>query len=127
MKNSNCLLKTSPKISKIIEFDKNEIDNPIHYHPLKLAYMDRINFIIDYIKKNYTPINIEIAEFGCAQANMSLLLAQEGYETFAIDIDEEFIEYSKKKYEFGKITWICSNIEDLSIEKTFFDDKYNIK
>jgi len=119
MKNSNLLHSASKKITKIIEFDKMEIDNPVYYHPQKLAYMDRINYIINYIKKIYIPTNTRIAEFGCAQANMSLLLAQEGYETYAIDIEKEFLEYSKLKYEYGKITWILSNVEELSLEKKF--------
>lgn len=122
MKNSiNLVPKPSMKIARIMEFDRMEIDNPIFFHPISLQYFDRINFITSYIKKKYSPKNTKVAEFGCAQANMSLLLSEEGYDTYAIDIDNDFLEYSKLKYEFGNISWICSNIEDLSMQKNFFD------
>jgi len=52
---------------------------------------------------------------------MSLILAEMRYKVFAIDIRENFLEYSKLKYEKGDIEWICSNIEMCKFEEEYFD------
>jgi len=94
--------------------DKAEIDNPDEYSLSKINYINRINMVISIIKKHFEPsLNIKIADFGCAQGNISLMLAEMGYKVFAIDMRQDFLEYSKLKYEKGDIEWICSNIEDI--------------
>ena len=92
------------KYNKILSNDKIEIDNPDKYHPRRLLYIDRIITIIEKIKKKFPiPDDIKIGEFGCAQGNMSLILAEIGYKVFEIDISTSFLEYSKLKYEMGDI------------------------
>jgi len=68
---------------------------------------------LEIIKKKYPLANqTTIGEFGCAQANLSLILAELGYEVFAIDREMKFLEYSKLKYQKGNIKWIHGQIDD---------------
>jgi len=115
-------LGSNSKYNLIAEFDKTEIDNPNAYSLSKINYRNRINKVISIIEKRFKPSqNIKIADFGCAQGNISLMLAEMGYKVFAIDIREDFLEYSKLKYEKGDIEWIVLNIEDCEFDEKFFD------
>jgi 2-polyprenyl-3-methyl-5-hydroxy-6-metoxy-1,4-benzoquinol methylase len=64
---------------------------------------------------------VTVGEFGCAQANMSLLLAESGYEVYAIDVNLSFLEYSRLKWEKGDIKWILGNIDNLAIPELSLD------
>lgn len=110
------------KYQKILNYDRNEIDNPDKYNPLRLMYIDRIRTVISIIRKNFTASKeIKIGDFGCAQGNTSLTLAELGYKVYATDINPVFIEYSKMKYEKGEIEWIVGNIDDLGLPANFLD------
>jgi SAM-dependent methyltransferase len=106
----------------ILNCDKMEIDNPNRHYFLRLSYLDRIQTIIREIKKRAPdPTIVTVAEFGCAQGNMSLLLAEAGYRTIAIDIDPLFLEYSKRKHERGDVQWIKSGIDQLRLPENSLD------
>jgi 2-polyprenyl-3-methyl-5-hydroxy-6-metoxy-1,4-benzoquinol methylase len=113
MKNSFDLAKNiSNRFTNLLEADQREIDNPDPYRPACRNYMDRIETIVAMVKK-LNPPGASVAEIGCAQGNMSLLLAEKGYRVQAIDINPEFLEYSKLKYERGDMTWLHSNLEEI--------------
>lgn len=113
MKNSLSITAELPKrFEKIYRYDGLEIDNPDSYHHLRLAYIDRIRNVISIIRRECpTDASTAIGEFGCAQGNMSLMLAEDGYKVYAIDIDTTFIEYSKLKYEKGDVTWLNKDFD----------------
>jgi 2-polyprenyl-3-methyl-5-hydroxy-6-metoxy-1,4-benzoquinol methylase len=117
MKNSYSLEKLAPEhLKKIMQYDHAEIDNPKPHAINKLNYWDRIQTVIDLIEKNYpNPTGIHIAELGCAQGNMSLLLAEKGYGVTAVDQNEKFLEYSRLKYEKGDLQWIQANFSEANI------------
>lgn len=125
MRNSYSLgINLEKTFRSIMQYDKNEIDNPDEYSLSKINYMNRINKVISVIKKHFEPsLNIKIADFGCAQGNISLILAEMGYKVFAVDMRQDFLEYSKLKYEKGEIEWICLNIENIKdcYKNEFFD------
>jgi len=123
MKNSNLFpVEMRRRFDNIIKYDLQEIDNVDSNSLSKINYINRLNKIIRIIKKHIPPSrHIKIADFGCGQGNLSLSLAELGYKVYAIDMREEFLEYSKAKYEKGEIEWIQSNIEDCNFEKEFFD------
>ena len=114
MKNSFDLSKTLPdQFSGLLQADHLEIDNPDPYRPACRNYMDRIETVIALVEKVAVPGGA-VAEIGCAQGNMSLLLAERGYRVQAVDINPTFLEYSKLKYERGEMNWLHSNLEDIS-------------
>src|SRR5579859_4816014 len=119
MKNSFELTKTlSERFSTLLQVDQREIDNPDPYKPACRNYMDRIEKVVDLVARR-VPLGRTVAEIGCAQGNMSLLLAERGYKVQAIDLNPEFLNYSRMKYEKGDIEWVHSNLEDLEKDVRF--------
>ena len=99
------------KYSKIAQYDAIEIDNSNEYSINKIAYLNRLNKLaglIDLLTERKGPSNV--LDIGCAQGNLSLLLAEKGYIVDALDLRPEYIEYSKLKYEKGDIRWLNVNI-----------------
>ncbi len=123
MKNSYDLERElDVKYQNILDHDKVEIDNPDKYHRRRLHYLDRLRTIVSIITKMFpVPDQIKIGDFGCAQGNVSLILAELGYRVFAIDINPTFIEYSKIKYEKGQIEWIVGDIQSLDFPLNMLD------
>lgn len=115
-------LRDNSLYNSIAEFDKAEIDNRDDYSLSKINYMNRIGKVISIIEKHFEPSqSIKIADFGCAQGNISLMLAEMDYKVFVVDIRKDFLDYAKLKYEKGNIEWICSNIEMCKFEEEYFD------
>src|SRR3989338_7188720 len=109
------------RYSMIANFDALEIDCPDAYSIRKVSYMARLNSIIALIDKHFSRGKIlTILDIGCAQGNLALILAEKGHKVVAVDIRNDFIEYSKFKYERGDIKWICSNIEDCNFGNDLF-------
>jgi len=110
------------KYDKILNYDKQEIDNPDKYHPVRLLYLDRIRTIISIIQRKFPePGIIRIGDIACAQGNIGLILAELGYQVFSVDINPTFIEYSKMKYEKGKMEWMVGNIDCLDFPENMLD------
>jgi 2-polyprenyl-3-methyl-5-hydroxy-6-metoxy-1,4-benzoquinol methylase len=109
-------LEIEEKHKEIFDFDKNEIDNPNPYNPARLKYLDRIRTIV-FLALKYP--NGKVCDVGCAQGNISLTLGELGCDVTAVDINPDYIEYSKMKYEFGNVDWVTGNIEELEFQETF--------
>ena len=60
-----------------------------------------------------------ILDIGVAQGNLSLLLAEAGFEVVAIDLRSEFLEYARKKYEKGTIFFQTMSFEDMQFQEEF--------
>lgn len=123
MKNSYDLEgQIDAKYQMLLNYDKREIDNPDKYQPCGFYYLDKLKTVISIIKREFpAPDQVRIGDFACAQGNISLILAESGYEMSAIDINPTFIEYSKMKYEKGKIEWIVGSIESLNFPAEILD------
>ena len=110
----------SEKFRKLIEADKREIDNSILFHHGRLNYVDRLNKMTEVLLKKYGGIlGVRVADVGCCQANLSMLLAEKGFDVTAIDINPDFLEYAKMKYEKGNIKWVRGNFDSLKMEGLF--------
>jgi 2-polyprenyl-3-methyl-5-hydroxy-6-metoxy-1,4-benzoquinol methylase len=121
-------MKTAQEIEKdlpsdlrtLLKFDKREIDNPNPYDIAKLNYMDRFNKMINIFRQQFPhPEKIKIADVGCAQANVSLILAEFGFQMTAIDINPNYLDYAKHKQEKGSITWFQGNFDQMNLENKF--------
>ncbi|MBI4464972.1 MAG: class I SAM-dependent methyltransferase [Acidobacteria bacterium] len=106
----------------ILQFDRQQIDNPDKYYRERLQYLDRLRVVFSILKGNFpNPEVTRVGDFGCAQGNFSLLLAESGYDVVAVDANPLFVEYSKRKYEKGKVQWIVGEIETLQFPSSFLD------
>jgi len=50
---------------------------------------------------------------------ISLILAEQGYDVVAIDIDVDYLKYAKLKHEHGKIDFVASNAENIPFKIKF--------
>jgi SAM-dependent methyltransferase len=121
MKNSFALEALDPEMEVIAAYDHAEIDNPDPLAFSRLSYLDRINLIVTTVRL-LIRTGGAVAELGCAQGNVSLLLAEAGCRVTAVDLNPIFLNYSQAKYERGDITWRLANIEEhgLSLESQEF-------
>ena len=83
------------------------------------ADFQRIDKIIRLVKK-YS-FGKKVLDIGCAQGNISTLLAEQGFEATALDLNKNFLNYAKKKREFGKITYVRANAMHLPFKANTFD------
>jgi 2-polyprenyl-3-methyl-5-hydroxy-6-metoxy-1,4-benzoquinol methylase len=84
-----------------------------------LQYSRRITLMQETIHK--LPNVKRILDVGCAQGNLSLLLAEQGYSVTANDYNPEALEYMMLKYEYGNIELVPGNIEELNLPENSFD------
>jgi len=111
VKNSLFLTSLEPEMTAIAAYDHGEIDNPDLLAFSRLSYLDRISSIIAVVHR-LAPPGGAVAELGCAQGNVSLLLAEAGYRVTAVDLNPVFLRYSQMRYERGRIEWRLANIEN---------------
>jgi 2-polyprenyl-6-hydroxyphenyl methylase/3-demethylubiquinone-9 3-methyltransferase len=93
-----------------------------HPNPLLARlHADRIYKIVSYVSK-YFQKNASCLEIGSAQASISLLLAEKGFHTVALDINKNFLGYAKMKYEKGDIYFIHTDaLKHFPFEAKSFD------
>jgi 2-polyprenyl-3-methyl-5-hydroxy-6-metoxy-1,4-benzoquinol methylase len=83
------------------------------------ASSERINHIVKLVKK-YS-FGKKILDIGCAQGNIATLLAEQGFETIALDLNQNFLNYAKKKREFGNISYVCASALNIPFKANTFD------
>src|SRR5271157_3481997 len=108
------------KFKKLVEIDKREIDNPVSHHHARLNYVNRLNKIISILCKKFPdPKGVRMADIGCCQGNLSMLMAEKGFDVTAIDINPDFLEYAGLKQERGNIKWVRGNFDVLEMQGLF--------
>ena len=58
---------------------------------------------------------LRILDVGCAQATLSLLLAEAGHRVTAVDLRPEFLDYARTRYEKGEIDFVQGNVMELDL------------
>lgn len=121
MKTAQQLEKALPgKFAKILESDKRDIDNPDPYHRARLNYWDRTQKILDIFAARFPdPAGSAVADIGCAQGNLSLLLAERGFRVTALELNPVFLEYARSKQEQGDIRWLEGNFDGFDLPGRF--------
>lgn len=94
------------------EADEQEID--ALSGGARIRYLRRIDRTLGLVRE-IVPPPASVVEIGCAQGNMSLLLAEAGYSTIAIDLRPSYLEYSRLKWERGCVRWVAGNAEALPL------------
>jgi 2-polyprenyl-6-hydroxyphenyl methylase/3-demethylubiquinone-9 3-methyltransferase len=102
----------------LYDYDIKGYHNPNNHSFWKIHYLEHIDNIINTICKLGTR---RILEIGCAQANVSTLLAERGFETVALDINPNFLTYAMMKYESGRISYVVGSAESLPLQNETFD------
>lgn len=82
------------------------------------SYLRRFKLMYDSIIGNLLP-GARILDVGVAQGNLSLMLAEAGFEVVATDLRNDFLEYARKKYENGMISFQTMSFEAMQFEEEF--------
>ena len=82
-------------------------------------HCNRIGAVIHVVRDTLS--TGRILDLGCAQGNTGLLLAEAGFQVWAVDLRSEFLEYARRKYERGGFWCVAANATTLPFQKGFFD------
>jgi 2-polyprenyl-3-methyl-5-hydroxy-6-metoxy-1,4-benzoquinol methylase len=100
------------------QFDLRDLDAADPQSFWRLQYLRRVDGVLGAVRAHVPPGG-SVLEIGSAQANMSLMLAEEGYRATAVDLSPAAISYSRKRYEKGDVSWRCGNAFDMDFDATF--------
>jgi 2-polyprenyl-3-methyl-5-hydroxy-6-metoxy-1,4-benzoquinol methylase len=100
------------------DHDLSEIDNPQLGAIRRLEYVERLETILAIIERHVAPGGRTL-EIGCAQANLSLILAERGYRAIAFDVQRDSLSYARKKHERGAIVLLRADAFHLNFEVSF--------
>lgn len=100
-----------------------DVEEAFSSNPVKrglLSPLRRIEFCIHRLKKLGQWGRLQTClDVGCAQGNWALFLAEAGLKVTAVDINENYLGYAKKRYERGDVEYRVGNLETLSIDKKY--------
>ena len=114
--------QVAQRYSRMIAFDRAEIDNPDQYNHVVLHYLDRLRTINEIITREFpNKVETRIGEFGCAQGNIAMMLADQGYKLWAVDRGEDWIEYAKLKDTNQSVTWLAGDLRNVPIQPESLD------
>jgi 2-polyprenyl-3-methyl-5-hydroxy-6-metoxy-1,4-benzoquinol methylase len=110
----------SAEESRLRDFDLREIDALDPRSHFALKYLARLHSVLAAVRR-HVPAGSQVLEVGCAQANASLLLAEEGYHTVALDLMPEALAYARRKRERGEFCVLCGSADTLPIRDGCLD------
>lgn len=106
---------TTPGGLHLLRCDRREWHSPNRLRATRYRY--RINRLLALIRR-YVPAG-RVIEVGCAQANLSTLLAERGYSCLAIDVNIEFLRYARLKRTHGVVDYLCADGDNLPLKGEF--------
>jgi SAM-dependent methyltransferase len=99
--------------------DAREIDNPDLDDPRRFRYLQRMDAVLRLAR--VLPPPARVLEVGAAQANASLLLAEAGYVTAALDLRPDFVRYARAKWERGRFSGVVGDARRLPFRDGAFE------
>ncbi len=87
--------------------DRMEVWEPDLARPRYRWYRTRLKAIMRAIRDFGS--GRRVLDLGCAQANLAILLAEEGFAVTAVDLNFEFLRYARLKVEKGDICFVAAN------------------
>jgi SAM-dependent methyltransferase len=120
MRSARDLTPHNPEEERLRAFDLRELDAEDPRSHFALKYRARLDAVLD-ATRTYVPPGGLILEVGCAQANASLLLAEMGFTTIALDLRPESLSYARRKHVAGAFHPVCANAEHPPFRPRVFD------
>jgi 2-polyprenyl-3-methyl-5-hydroxy-6-metoxy-1,4-benzoquinol methylase len=88
--------------------DERYLYNPNRKKASVFGHCLRIAEVLRLVNR-YSP-GKRVADLACGQGNFSLLLAEQGFDVTAVDIQEDFLRYAKKKHTHGTFRTVRANL-----------------
>jgi len=123
MKSATDVHPANDEQSRLRRFDLREIDAPDQRSHFALKYTGRLEAVLAALRRTVPPGGA-IVEVGCAQANASLLLAEEGYVAVGVDLVPEALAYARRKRERGRFLPLGADARHLPIKPGSCDAVY---
>lgn len=89
--------------------DERYFFNPNRRKASVFGYFLRLRLVVELICK-HVPRGARVADLACANGNFSLLLAESGYRVTAVDIQPDFLKYTRRKHTHGELVTREANI-----------------
>ena len=106
----------SEELLALYKHDMQEIwDNSIAIH-IWNQYHNQLDL---YISLARLKVPMDVLDVGCAQGTLALKLAEAGHHVVAVDIRQSFLDYAASRYEYGNISFICGNVLELELDRSF--------
>jgi 2-polyprenyl-3-methyl-5-hydroxy-6-metoxy-1,4-benzoquinol methylase len=99
-------------------YDLLEVYNSIEHLGYTYAYQNRYSKTLAAIQA-FAPPGAKILDLAAAQGNISLALAERGYEVTWNDLRAELIDYVKQKHEIGIVHYAAGNGFELKFPALF--------
>ncbi len=114
MKNAADIEPRSERGRLLKGYDLKEIDSPDKSSWWHVRYMERIRATMTVAMKDCSSQGL-LLEIGASQANMSLLLAEAGHRTVALDNSEQSLQYALQKWEHGPLSVLTGDAQRLPL------------
>lgn len=101
----------------LYQHDRLEFHSPNPRSHARLLYMARFQSCLEALRR-FAPDG-NIADIGCAQGNLGLYLAEQGFRVVAVDLRPTFLQYLRQKWENGRISVVAGDICNLPIRGPF--------
>ncbi len=103
---------------RLYEWDVKEYFTTDKKNYWAIFYRNRMEKIVNSIER-FVLKGKSVLDIGCAQATVSILLAEKGYKVIASDLNFESLQYATLRYEFGDCSFIALNAEKLPFKMMF--------
>lgn len=103
---------------RVYMHDQKETRDPSIAPHIFHSYQYKLQLLIEEISEKLA-IGSKLLDIGCAQATLSLILAEKGYVMIANDIRNGHLDYARSRYEKGNISFVCENFLDIDYSKQF--------
>jgi 2-polyprenyl-3-methyl-5-hydroxy-6-metoxy-1,4-benzoquinol methylase len=123
MKHARELTPGDDEGRRLQDFDLREIDAADQRSHFALKYTGRLAAVCAAVRRHVAPGGV-VLEVGCAQANASLLLAEEGFRCVALDTLEGAVQYAASRHERGALLPICARAEAAPLRAVSCDAIY---
>lgn len=88
--------------------DERYLYNPNRRKASVFGHFLRIEEVLRLVKR-FAP-GKRLADLACGQGNFALLLAEAGFDVTAVDIQEDFLRYARKKHTHGSFRAVRGNL-----------------
>lgn len=97
--------------------DERYLYNPNRRKASVFGHFLRIEEVVRLVKL-FSP-GSRLADLACGQGTFSLLLAEAGYDVTAVDIQEDFLRYARKKHTHGTFRTVHANLMEFRDAQRF--------